>query len=422
MDQPVPRDVSQKEHVGAIGTPAPAAGPVQPTERLVVLDVLRGFALLGIIQVNWPGGPRTSTMVELKNFLVTGSFLAAFSLLFGIGFALQLTRAEERKRHFVGRYLWRSLLLFAIGASHAMFLWSGDVVGRYAYVSVVLLLFVRWPARLLLPMAGLFLAFSMYRGPVPEVGIVNIVQRLDTARLHGQERIRNARITQLRVVANETGRYGDRVRSIAFRADLPHLLLSLTTLPGLQRNAQYIALFLLGLWIGRRRILPDLVQHTRLLMAVGLGGLVVGLAGNANTVFGAFGGPLASWRLDAFWDISLGLSYLCILALGFTRSAHARRLLHPFSHVGRMSLTNYIMQTVLMMGLLRLGLTAVSDGQSALRNQLVMLGTVNAVFLLQVLYSRWWFSRFMFGPLEWAWRSATWFRVQPFGTVAIAAH
>jgi uncharacterized protein len=117
-------------------------------------------------------------------------------------------------------------------------------------------------------------------------------------------------------------------------------------------------------------------------------------------------------------NIALSLFYVASLTLLFTYRQRARRFLAPFASAGRMGLTNYLMQSVAFSLLLwRPGLNL--DTVLGRWHQQLLL---TAFFLLQLLYSRWWFRRFQFGPVEWAWRSLTWLRVQPLRRVEDAIH
>ncbi|HEX6927932.1 MAG TPA: hypothetical protein VF267_01685, partial [Gammaproteobacteria bacterium] len=130
--------------------------PVRPSERIDTLDVLRGFALFGILFINvsalvnpadwfsvdWDGiGPVNYAVEVLKLFFVQGKFYSLFAFLFGLGFAVQLARAEKAGRAFAARFLWRVFLLWLIGILHLVFLWDGDILNTYAVAGVILLLF-----------------------------------------------------------------------------------------------------------------------------------------------------------------------------------------------------------------------------------------------------------------------------------------
>jgi len=145
--------------------------PIASSERIQALDVVRGFALIGIFLMNieWFNRP----IAELGNglptnahgadwlagyliyILVQGKFWTMFSLLFGMGFAVMLTRAERAGRNFLVPYARRIAALAAFGALHHIFLWAGDILFSYAVAALclLLLLWAPWMALVMLPVA-----------------------------------------------------------------------------------------------------------------------------------------------------------------------------------------------------------------------------------------------------------------------------
>ena len=137
--------------------------PIAPGERIASLDVLRGFALIGILLMNMEAfaGPLMRALTGLDPaltgfnrladgliyFFVQGKFFTLFSLLFGMGFAMMVMRAEAAGRPFAGLYWRRSLALLGIGLAHALLIWSGDILVPYALLSIPLLAFREVPAR-----------------------------------------------------------------------------------------------------------------------------------------------------------------------------------------------------------------------------------------------------------------------------------
>ncbi|MFA6262734.1 MAG: DUF418 domain-containing protein, partial [Bacteroidia bacterium] len=136
-------------------SPAPFV-PVAASQRIEALDVVRGFALLGIFLMNieWfnrpfaafgEGIPRTATGLDwlaswFVNYFVAGKFWTIFSLLFGMGFAVMLVRAERAGREFTKVYLRRILALAVFGAVHFIYLWDGDILFSYAVAALALLI------------------------------------------------------------------------------------------------------------------------------------------------------------------------------------------------------------------------------------------------------------------------------------------
>lgn len=148
--------------------------PVAAAERIAALDVLRGFALLGILMVNMVvfAMPLASLMAPdltsmpigerlawaLMTVLVQYKFVSLFSLLFGAGLIVQMIRAQQRGRPFVPVYLRRLLVLALIGAAHGILLWYGDILFIYAFLGLWLLLFRWMSARAMLWFAAVILA------------------------------------------------------------------------------------------------------------------------------------------------------------------------------------------------------------------------------------------------------------------------
>ena len=157
-------------------TPPPAApperlGPVREGERIVTLDVLRGFALFGIFMVNmqffalpfsdifapraFDGGPASERLAwGLVKLLFEYKFISLFSLLFGVGLVVQMTRAEARGHSFVPVFLRRLAVLALIGLVHGILLWYGDILFFYGCVGTILLLCRRLRPKTLVILSG----------------------------------------------------------------------------------------------------------------------------------------------------------------------------------------------------------------------------------------------------------------------------
>ncbi len=401
-----------------VATGSSAVGPVQPRERMQLLDVLRGFALLGILQVNFGSQSASGALSNLLNFFVDGSFYTTFSFLFGLGFSIQIIRAEEAKRTFILRYLWRTLILFFIGAIHMVFISGFDILHYYAMLAVLLLFFRRWRPSLIIALAAAFLVFSM-SPRVPEGHVWTRInpEQVEVERMGRQLSTATAQANPpawCQMIPDLTDAYrGDVCREAAeFRTRLTE---KAATVQWWKGAGDVLCMFLLGLYAGRRRILRDTAQHTRFFIWVAGVGLVFGLAGNALSVFGEFftGRGIAlpkvldGWRVAYLvGNIGLALFYLSSITLLFTHRRLARQVLAPLAHVGRMGLTNYLMQSVMFAMVLGRGFGIRVEGWYALL-------LLNSFFVVQILYSYWWFRYFQFGPVEWAWRSLTWFRIQP---------
>jgi len=138
-------------------------------KRYVVLDALRGFAILGICLANFPefslwtfSDPSGWTVADkvtraVLTFLVDGKFYTLFSLIFGIGFSIQIANADQKTRTFYRRMI----VLFFMGLCHLLFLWSGDILMLYAAMGMILPLFIRLSTRKILSAGGIFLVLPV---------------------------------------------------------------------------------------------------------------------------------------------------------------------------------------------------------------------------------------------------------------------
>jgi uncharacterized protein len=409
---------------------APDSAPVQSWERIEVLDVLRGFALFGILVVNMelfvhpvqsivvplfpniPWHDRISTW--LVRFLAEGKFYSLFSMLFGLGFALQLDRARERGFGFGGTYLRRLFVLLSIGLAHAFLIWVGDILTLYALLGFLLILFrnVR-PRRLLaaavvfisLPIIlfsslGLLVALGTMAGPEEAAQIEQ-----GFAEQEAEFRADALRAYEVYPAAGFIEITRQRARDMGFIAYGYFFLLPAV-----------FAMFLVGLYLGKRGVFRDLSGNRLLFRKLMLWGLVIGVAGNfvyATLIPGLSRvRPTGQLLLATFGQTvgapALSLSYLAAITLLFSSPAWAPRL-RRLAPVGRMALTNYLMQSIVCTFIFYgygLGLF----GQLGKTAGLVLaLG----IYVVQIPVSGWWLSRYRYGPAEWLWRSLTYMKLQP---------
>lgn len=137
--------------------------PTNSSNRIEVVDALRGFALLGVLFANIPvgGNPPIESVYDetihfLFNFLISKKFITIFSMLFGFGFYIQFSRSKEKVINFNSYFLKRMGLLFIIGCIHSFVLWNGDIIMSYAFGGVFLLLLRNWSVKKLIILAVIF--------------------------------------------------------------------------------------------------------------------------------------------------------------------------------------------------------------------------------------------------------------------------
>lgn len=341
-------------------------------------------------------------------------FYPIFSFLFGLGFALQVQRAEARGASFVPFYLRRLCVLLLIGAAHAVFVWVGDILVLYALLGAILLLFFRKRSpRTLLIWAGVFLAISVLL-PVGLSGLA-LLAKLTPA---------GAAEVSASFAESEAGLRADAARAALVYATgsfaeitlqrLSDLRLMYSIVVFLAFNA--LGMFLLGLYVGRRGIVRDISAHVPLFKKLFWWGLALGASSNLAyaIVNGGSEFALPTW-MDLLADSvrtigapALALSYIAGLTLLLQHDAWRARL-GPLAAVGRMALTNYLLQSLVATTLFY-GYGFGLFGQIGPALGVVL--TV-AIFTAQIPLSMWWMGRFQFGPVEWLWRTLTYLRWQP---------
>jgi uncharacterized protein len=404
----------------------PAFQPVAAGERIETMDVLRGWALLGILLMNIEAfvGPMMAAITGLDPaltgadriadaaiyILVQGKFYLLFSLLFGMGFAVMMTRAEASGRPFVAPYLRRSFALLAIGLVHLIVVWHGDILTVYALIALVLLALFRHVPTGQLPWWALgfhSLAWLFSAGPL----LMGAMARLAPGGAAGMDKIMQneaakmqAQIEAERLVLGS----GSFLEALAYRAaEAPTMVFFL-----LFAGGQILGMFLLGMWFVRSGAISDPARFPRLYAGLRWIALPVGLAmmlvsfwlmPTADFTVMSFGNGFAT-LLSMVGALLMCLGYVAWIERGL--STPLAPMLRAVAPAGRMALTNYLMQSLVC--------TFIFYGYGlGWFDQLPRAWQVPfavALFALQVLLSRWWLARFRYGPMEWLWRAATWLR------------
>ncbi len=361
--------------------------------RIGSLDLTRGVAVLGILLMNAvhfrfgsapyfnlsAGGSETWldwAVGILGEVFVDQKFMGLFSMLFGAGLVLFIDRASGKGRRAVWLNLWRNALLLLIGALHYL-LWDGDVLMAYAISSVFLIALRKLPNRALILLG---------------VGVF----ALSIACAVWAQQIADTTSTSLAGLWTPGEVPDDEV------AAAPVLL-------GYFLRA--LGLILVGAGLYRTGFVSgSLSARTYRLTAIaGLGvGLPLAALGVAVTAANDYAREVAfvGQIPNTMGTIPASLGYMSLVLLWSNRADNwlKRRL----RAVGRMALTNYLAQTVLGVLALTVWLGDVDAvGRSA------VLAFVLAVWALQLLWSQAWLSRFLFGPVEWLWRVATYRSGQP---------
>lgn len=450
------------------------------------MDILRGFALVGIVFMNIEFFNRSGT--ELRSFdasltgldhafgwliraFVEGKFYKLFSLLFGMGFAVMLLRAREVGRPFGAWFVRRMLVLLLIGLAHNVLIWDGDILHDYAFAGLVFLVWIYlfqtpWLSRFNAPSAFLKIGIVWLLMPIFGVTFMGMQLGMQTndeeMRQQWQYELDVAAAIEQRLDepapdaaaepgddANEAPADEDlsaeelKEREIDYwvnlerkwkrKAEIDEAVMSGDSYvaavryraANLRRDASntlfftavlLLPIFLVGYWFVASGILKEHRKHKAVFKSLAAVGLVFG---TMVTVAGLLmlQHPIAEtsemlWGM-AFWLFNLGqlllaAGYLGIVVL-LAGQPLSHRVLNKLAPFGRMALTNYIMQSVILVTLFH-GYAGGLYGQVSRSGQMLV---VVAILAFQIVFSSWWLQRFRFGPLEWLWRSATYMSWQP---------
>lgn len=386
-------------------------------ERIQTLDVLRGVAVGGILFANvlvffglfvmppdraaaFPTVGADHIALFLERVFVEGKFYSVFSLLFGIGFGVQLVRGGDA---VLPRFKRRLRILLAIGAIHAFLIWAGDILMLYALLGFTMPWFarksnrelLRWTMILLaVPTALYFVAVagSMLLGSGASQttqsgsGVPSAILRLFEAM--GTSGIKDAFIGNLVFFA---GRWADLFITVRF--------------------PKVLGMFVLGLWTVRAGIALSPSDHRGTLVRWTQLGWGIGLPANV----------IAAWAFERWEYLPPSVGALIgvlmqgvgipMLALGYAATVallvvNGRGFITVFAPVGRMALTNYVMQSIICV-VLSYGFGLALWWRIGASTAMAIAAAITVV---QIPLSAWWMSRYRFGPIEWIWRRLTYGR------------
>lgn len=383
--------------------------PVTEGERIHQLDVIRGFALFGIVLVNMPtflhpvlflpaeGLPVQHTVLDewvrlFFNMFVQTKFYTIFSFLFGAGFYLFMHRAEQKQLPMKRMYGRRILVLFTVGILHFVFLWYGDILHTYALAGFILLLFYRKQQRTVLRWAWFLLIIYQ---------LMMLLILLVPADPSLENQAGKAALVMQAIQVYQDGAWSEWMQ-FRMAHEFPIVLANepfavITVLP----------LFLFGFACARQGIIQRSMDHlsaikrvwwTSLVMSIPLVGMIPLLQAGWIVLPAA---KSTSITVFVGWSgLTLCAFYISSLLLLCSRERWRKRFL-SLAFVGRMAFTNYLLQTVVFVFISRV--FAVYGTVSLVTGTFICL----ILFAGQVVLSRWWLSRYYYGPLEWVWRCLT---------------
>lgn len=398
--------------------------PVPESQRIASLDVLRGFAVLGILAMNISSFSMTSAAYfnptaygdlaglngwvwRVTHVLADLKFMAIFSMLFGAGIVLLTERAESRGESSAGLHYRRMGWLIVFGLLHAHLLWYGDILYWYGMCGLLVYLFRRlrprwlivWGLVSLAVTSGLMLVAGYSMPSWPAETVQEFVAQLAPP----------ADVTAREVAAYRAGwleQMSERVPTALEMQTGTFLAWAAWRVSGLMLLG--MALFKLGLFSAQR---APRVYGTLIALAL--------LVGIPTIVFGMERNFAADWDPRYFFFFGLQYNYWAsiLVALGWVsavmlacRRAGFEQLTRPFAAVGRTAFSNYVLQTLACTTLFY----GHGFGLFGRVERTAQTAIVLAIWALQLVISPLWLRHFLYGPLEWLWRSLVYLERQPF--------
>ncbi len=404
--------------------------PTSPGQRIDMLDVLRGFAIFGILMVNMHifyqpmtrmllGYTGTEPLLnitgeQLVKFFFEGKFYVLFSMLFGYGFWLFINRSSGDGNSIIPTYRLRVFFLFLFGVAHVVLLWAGDILLFYALFGFLLILFRKVTDR------GL-VKWAVWLALIPGILTLFFAMLITLASLHPESKAAVDASMQAQTNAVKTlidqsaeaythGSFNEIMvaRLREYQAMLPGMVFFYPTV---------LAMFLIGVWAARKQLIQNYREHLPFFRKTLLWGIIIGIPANLLFAYAYTRAPASEMGFWSFIStlthtaggITFSLLYVSAIILLSAKGKlfWFRRNLAP---VGRMALTNYLMHSIICTTIFLsygLGLFGKFNAWEGMLLALIIFG-------LQIPFSKFWLKYYHYGPFEWLWRSLTYLQWQPF--------
>ncbi|MCD8177801.1 MAG: DUF418 domain-containing protein [Tannerellaceae bacterium] len=342
-------------------------------------------------------------VLGIITFLFAGKAYAIFSLLFGLSFFMQMESEAGKGNDFRLRFIWRLTILLALGYLNGL-IYMGEFFVVYAFLGIVLIPLYKVPTKYLV--AACIILFLQIPAIISFISFINGSTPNETTPLV-------AYMDSLYVEAAEVftkGSFADVIAYNSWKGQFSKLLWVFTA----ARYPQLIGLFIAGILIGRSGIYKSeerMVKYSRKVLPYSIGVFtlfyaivyllpVIGIEGYAlragTTLFKSYG------------NLGMMMMYVTGLTLLYYQTK-SRYLLDRLAPVGRMSVTNYMAQSLIGVPLFY----GFGANLAIEFTFLQCLGVGLVIYVIQIEYSNWWMKRFYYGPVEWLWRVLTWFRPVP---------
>lgn len=394
--------------------------PVSEQERVHELDMIRGFALLGILIANMPffASPYVYLMMTgvswwteswnifaefIIQFFAASKFFTMFSFLFGLGFVIFLQRATEKVSKPKNLFIKRLFYLLIIGLIHAFGIWYGDILVLYAITGIFLLLFYNRQ-----PKTILVWAFLLILIPASFMALIGLLV-YSAGDLISADTGTGMQMLEQSAAAYSSGTIQEifiqRVTDYTFMFSNNFFMMPIV-----------LGMFLFGVYIAKTGKHKNIDSHLPFFRRVWAWSLAIGLPFNVLFVYSYFqqGADVSVHSMTNFVGSVIGGPAICFFYMTsiilLTRMESWKNVLNPLRAVGRMALSNYLLQSVVStMIFYNYGL-----GLFGQIGPLMWLLIAALIFSAQIWLSNVWMKKYRFGPAEWIWKSLTYGKRQPF--------
>lgn len=379
--------------------------PVEQSKRTAIVDILRGWAILGVAIGNYSDFLHIGVEHKINNSIISDIlfyfnryFFAAKSwtlltLLFGYGFAILLNNVAAKGKNPVTFFAWRMILLFILAFINSSF-WLGDILKDYAFLGLVMLLFYKSSAKTLsiicailvltIPFVMAFVSGYMVEHP-------EITTNPEYLKLY------------------HSGNWLD-----FFRFNLLASFYEQIIIPGYAITAHIVmfACMLFGFLLQKLDFFNRLNEQKKVLKNILWISLIVAVIIGVGLNLIIFYKKVAVFKIfhPLYW---LVLSTMIFIATGISllySNGKLKTIFSYFSAGGKMTLTNYITQNILAAFIF----SGIGLGIADTMPYWFYFSLAVFVFILQLFISKWWLSRYNYGPIEWLWRSASYRQWFPF--------
>jgi uncharacterized protein len=393
----------------------PVLNPTTSRERIEMIDSLRGFALTGVClanlgifsfyylsdnaqKANLPLPLFNSILGYIIYFFVDAKFWTLFSIMFGLGASIFISRADGLHKNGKAIYARRLSILLIIGLIHSIFLWNGDILVDYALAGFILLIFSNKKG-VSLVIWGIILG-----------ALLSLIIRILQFKFLPATVKLIANLDPMAMGAYATGSYD---KYLGFNLTS----LKIWRLYGWAVLIAALGRFMIGYWIGQSGRIYHIESHTesfrKTMRICALVGFSVMLITTVNSIFldvKVFS-PESDWKLVQYLifpgSLALGIFYAIKFAFLYQNDKWKKRL-SVFKELGRMALTNYLMQTVIN----SIIFNGIGFGLAGQIGPSIYLPWFVILIAIQIIFSKWWLSKYRFGPVEWLWRSLTYRKLQ----------